>query len=407
MELPTPVDSEDEFCYNFSEMQVREFLKNQHPEQLLQQLGIRYQQHPEWPQLWQFNYDQILSYDHRTHPVVCECRGVILDQHNHWQPVARPLDRFFNWAEPGAADLHWPSVQVQEKLDGSLIIMYHWNHSWHVATRDRICANGNVGDQCFTFAQLFWRVWNQQMPADQLQLLRTDCTYMFELTSVWNRVVTAQHQSQISLLAVRETQSGQEHSVQHWPQLNPVKTFELSSADQVLAAADQLNPVEQEGYVLVDQYQRRVKVKSPAYVQLHRLRSSCNTREMLQLIQQQETSELFSYFDDLALRWQQLNTAYDALANQIDQLWQDAQLQQLKAAGAARRELAHRIMQLTDGASGALFARLDGRVMHARHWLSNLPVARVQALLRQHNLLSDYGTVSVLASTNHKHLEDS
>jgi hypothetical protein len=39
--------------------------------------------------------------------MVQECRGLILDTKNNWSVVALPYTKFFNYADPHAAEIDW------------------------------------------------------------------------------------------------------------------------------------------------------------------------------------------------------------------------------------------------------------------------------------------------------------
>lgn len=97
-------------------LQIQTFLSTHSPEDAKSLLGISHKHHPAFPNLVMFNYSQIDS--RMKERIVQECRGIILDQSNHWSVVCRPYDKFFNLGEPLAAVIDWPSARVYEKLDG-------------------------------------------------------------------------------------------------------------------------------------------------------------------------------------------------------------------------------------------------------------------------------------------------
>ena len=53
--------------------------------------------------------------------IVRECRGIILDETDGYQPVCVPFFKFGNYGESYADDIDWNTTKVQEKIDGSLI----------------------------------------------------------------------------------------------------------------------------------------------------------------------------------------------------------------------------------------------------------------------------------------------
>ena len=62
-------------------------------------------------------------------------RGLIIEK-GTGNVVARPFDKFFNWGERGRKT-DAPISYVQEKMDGSLIIVYWHEGTYHTATRGR------------------------------------------------------------------------------------------------------------------------------------------------------------------------------------------------------------------------------------------------------------------------------
>src|SRR5439155_25977607 len=118
--------------------------------------GVTSARHSRFPNLVQLKYNQISSPMHEA--IVCECRGIILDEAEDWAVVARGFDRFFNHGEPNAVELDWTSARVQEKVDGSLLMLFQYQGQWQVATTGRPDGSGDVNGHGFTFAELFWQV---------------------------------------------------------------------------------------------------------------------------------------------------------------------------------------------------------------------------------------------------------
>ena len=300
--------------------------------------GIYTNHHPQYLNLIQFSYDQIES--PKDHPIVRECRGIILDSCNNWNVVAYPFNRFFNYGEGYADEIDWTTARVQEKVDGSLIIMYHYDDKWHVATRGSIDASGTVGDwkkvgtdQPWTFKDLFWAAANFWL-TDRLEKLDhlNDFTLMFELTSPLNRIVCDYTKmdikdaldgmgSRLTLIGVRHNNTLQEHSLAPFNinygldliKLYIVKKFPLTSFDEVIKSAEELNPLKMEGYVVVDANFNRVKIKSPKYVALHHLRDGFGTRRLMELIQLGDDEEFLSYFPEFIDQFKYYKQNYEKL----------------------------------------------------------------------------------------------
>lgn len=94
-------------------------------EMLEKQFAIHHTRHKKRPSLILFKYDQLNS--PMSHPIVQECRGIILDESNDWKIVVFPYMKFFNMKESAnAAEIDWNlPVRAYEKIDGSLLTMYY------------------------------------------------------------------------------------------------------------------------------------------------------------------------------------------------------------------------------------------------------------------------------------------
>jgi len=205
------------------ELNIQKLLRNI-PNALdeIKALGIDYRVHPRFPNLVQFTYDQIESASNKSHPIVCESRGLILDSMQNWNVVSHPLNRFFNYGEVGSAEIDWKSAKIFEKVDGSMLVVYWYAGSWQVSTKGTPDANCNVGEFDTTFEKLFWKSFYNTHDAG---FLIPGWTYVFELTSKYNRIVTSQmgNEGFVTLLAIRD-QKGDELSVDDWThEFNVVK----------------------------------------------------------------------------------------------------------------------------------------------------------------------------------------
>lgn len=385
--------------------------------------SLNIKQHPEFPNLYQFTYDQIES--KRDDPLVREARGLILDADDGWNVVAYPFRRFFNEGEGPADHIDWSTARVQEKVDGTLIIMYHYANRWRIATKGSPDASGSVGDHNWiedgkdvpmTFERLFWHsieYWFKGL--SHTGQFNGDRTYMWELTSPWNRVVCdytvlgpmgemvdgngtvifmddledktgyAGDGSRVTLIGVRDNRTLQEIPVDDYRDdvHYVVKEFPLASLTDVVEAAKALNPIRQEGFVVVDARFNRIKIKSPAYVAIHHLRDGSPERRLMDLIKAGEENEVMAYslldefpmekkmFEDFRakIEWLclQTETAYASIENVQTQ--KDFALEALKTPYHA-----------------AMFALRKGQVKSARDFYLKLPTDKLLDLVRKVSL---------------------
>lgn len=337
----------------------------------IRSLGIKIRAHGTYPNLVQFTYNQIAAAPFKDHPIVKECRGLILDRDDNWNIVAWPFTRFFNWGEPGAADIDWTSARIQEKLDGSLIIVYWYAGAWHAATKGTPDGVATTWDGSTTYASYFWQAVDRS-DRDIRAALIPGWTYCFEITGEATRVVTQQlgNAGTATVLAIRD-QAGREQDVTVWAdQLPVVRHFDFHTAEAVSAAAQALDPLNQEGFVVVDGAFRRVKIKSPRYVEIHYAKFTLSPRGLIDLVRSGESAEVLAYFPELQSRYDDLNRRLQTCATEA----QDHYARVAPADGVRDRDSRRQFAALVTSTvpapfQGAMFAFYDGRVTTGRQWL--------------------------------------
>lgn len=260
-------------------LNVQEYLKSGKTlDDLNAELGINSSVHPELP-LTILNYDQIDS--PKTHPIVRECRGLVLNKED-WSLVARSFPRFFNWGEVAdeLALFNWNNVSAQEKVDGSLCIFYHFGGEWRVNTRGSfglfpILDNDykkryfKIDDDKFTWQVAILRALGLNSLKELDGLLDPKVTYVCEFCSLWNKVVREYPQPKVYLLTrfVGEEEIG---AVDH-PLFHRVGEYKLASAEAVADFVNNHPEATFEGCVVKDDAHRRWKIKSLRYLALHRM----------------------------------------------------------------------------------------------------------------------------------------
>jgi hypothetical protein len=284
-------------------------------DELKSKYAITARRHATYTNLVSLKYHQIES--PMGEPIVQQCRGIVLDQDDDWRIVSRPFDKFFNYGEGHAAPIDWSTAQVLEKLDGSLMSMYWYDGDWQVASSGTPDAGGDVNGNQMTFADLFWSVHDElgyARPANP------ENTYMFELMTRYNRVVVPHAKNRLVLIGIRHTESGAEESV-HAPSnitWERVRTFPLQSFADVERTFATLDPLHQEGYVVVDAVFRRVKVKHPGYVAIHHMRDGFGPKAALEIVRSGETSELLTHFPEWRGDVEATRAKFDALVAEVE-----------------------------------------------------------------------------------------
>lgn len=80
------------------------------------QYGISSKRHPQYNELILLKYSQIES--DFSKQIVCECRGIILNENDNWNIVSQAYKKFFNLGESLAAEIDWSTAKCFEKVDG-------------------------------------------------------------------------------------------------------------------------------------------------------------------------------------------------------------------------------------------------------------------------------------------------
>lgn len=233
-----------------------------------------------------FNYNQILS--DFSLDICKEARGLIIDCDLN-RVVCRSFNKFFNYGEKYAAEIDWPTARIQEKLDGSLIRLYYdclnEDPCWTISTSGTIDAfdaelpdGGSFG--CL-FTRTFANMFRSHSEMDRMFAnLNQYCTYVFELTTLDNRVVIRYPEPLVHHLSTFNNITGEElwdEDVFWEDDEGNVKTFLRPKRYYFMSKSllDTLNMVKKfdsthEGVVVADSKGNRIKIKTEEYVTMHR-----------------------------------------------------------------------------------------------------------------------------------------
>lgn len=280
-------------------MQTINYIKDHGLEKLTSEFAIRVKEYDEG--LLVLNYDQIES--PKSHPIVMECRSLILDK--DLNVVSRSFDRFFNLGECPETQKHIDMSKAVcfDKVDGSLIKIYNWKGVWYIATRGTAFAESNVNGFDLTFADLVYKALG--VTKDNLQSalynLNPNLTYIFEVTSMENRVVTRYSGYNLHYLASRCNKTFEYvDSSADLVGLNiqfPNK-YSFDSTEACVETAKNLKEL-REGYVLYQDGRPVAKIKSPAYCAVHLLRGEgLNPKRIAELVLTGEQGEYLAYFPE-------------------------------------------------------------------------------------------------------------
>lgn len=196
-------------------------------------------------------------------------RGLIMNV-DTGEVVARPFDKFWNYGEvdiPADASV----VEVTEKMDGSLGILYWHDDQPFIATRGSFDSDQAVwATDWFRNHMFLWAPGSDRY------------TTLFEIIYPENRIVVDYGGwSGLAILGARDRETGRELSIatlkdvmsnlSNW--LCFPKLYSFSEVAAVLEARGKLSANE-EGFVVLFNNGQRVKIKGDEYLQLHRFVSN-------------------------------------------------------------------------------------------------------------------------------------
>jgi hypothetical protein len=174
-------------------------------------------------------------------------------------------------------------------------------------------------DGTATFADMFWQVWRDkayELPSN------TNMCYMFELLTPNHTIIVRHSKADLVCIGGRDMRSLEEVPCESIVETTgwdmPRRFDDLGTLDAVVASARLLNPVIQEGFVVVDQFWRRTKVKSASYVALHHLGGNHDRggssalddrgrhRSLVQIARNNEGDEFLAYYPQLEAEFREV-----------------------------------------------------------------------------------------------------
>jgi T4 RnlA family RNA ligase len=246
---------------------------------LIEQGYIISQVHPTLP-LTIYNYSAKTQYERYWNDATLTCRGLVLDA--QYQPVARPLPKFFN-LEEYAGTLPDGVPTIYEKLDGSLILLFFYQEQWRVASRGSF-----MSEQALKATAL---LANYQ---SHLATLDRHYTYLLEIIYPQNRIVVDYGAAErLVLLAAVETQTGEErdHGTVDWS--DRAQTYPATSLPDWMKALDPATIRNHEGFILKWSNGFRLKYKLADYVRLHRILTRVQAKDIWECLSQNQDLEQF------------------------------------------------------------------------------------------------------------------
>lgn len=258
--------------------------------------GLLYKQtHPTLP-LTIWNYTEKVQYEGLWDEVTLQCRGLITEN-TTGKILIRPFKKFFNYEEvigKGVIPTEGDYVYIQEKMDGSLGILFHYDGEWIMSTRGSF-----TSDQAIEGMEILKRNY----PVLDKAWMR-EYAYLVEIIYPDNRIVVDyEGEEKITFLSVvlNEGFPGwdpTDESELHWTTAqmilhnNGISEEDIVKTEQHFNFSDELyqslkekNEVNKEGFVLRFQPGNfRMKIKFEEYVRLHKVMTNLSTTAVWEVL---------------------------------------------------------------------------------------------------------------------------
>jgi hypothetical protein len=246
------------------------------------------QSHPSLP-LSIYNYSQSTQYESHWDEVTLSCRGVITDDVTG-KVIVKPFSKFFNYEEV-PNDVPWLTseyVYVQDKMDGSLGILFNYENQWIMATRGSF-----TSDQAIRGLEILKSKY-------MLDSFERSIAYICEIIYPENRIVVNYGKEKVVFLGATLNRhfnwdpSNQDEL--HWTtakslfKVSGIKAKDIVKTEQIFKEhlghdlykkLKALNTKNEEGYVLrFFPSNTRVKIKFEDYVTLHRILTNISSYDI-------------------------------------------------------------------------------------------------------------------------------
>jgi len=305
--------------------------------------------------MYLYNYSDVVIVP-RNHPMLVKCRGLVL--RGDGAVLNYPFDRFFNdWENDNKADISWNTAVAQEKLDGSLISVF-WNGiDWEVCTRGSFYPNENNLERTLDYSQEFKRLFNN------FDYLNKTCSYVFELISDKNRIVTKYDKEFVALIGARNLTTLEEKDQHHLNALAMIlevyrpKQIPIQNIEECKKLFENMRD-DEEGLVIIDDQHHRIKLKQESYLKMHRIKALKDEDILDYILGRIELDQEFVHafpeveekINEMMLKWEAYNNMLGTLYNKLSPLLL-----------ISRKDFALEVIKYPKYRA-CLFSRADGKV---------------------------------------------
>lgn len=275
-----------------------------------------------------YNYDQIDS--PKFHPIIKETRALILDIKGN--VVSFSFPRFFNYRENPEDNIDWETARAETKHDGSLIVIYNHRGNWFVQTRQSANAEGTLsGNNYITYNKAVVSLLEQKCKNTPFECFRDHYCYAFEFVSPFNRIVTPYSENNLYLLSIFNKQTLTE--CDSWVVDDVAKefnfsrpaVFDINGINDISELLNGLNDLD-EGFVIVDGYKNRIKMKSKRYLSIAKTINAGNKvspKNFAEIVLTGETDEILTYFPEFRKQIGFFEDTLKMIEKDLERIWRD------------------------------------------------------------------------------------
>lgn len=249
-----------------------------------------------------FKYNQISS--DFSQEICKEARGLILDSQDNFRVVRYAFKKFFNVDEGFAAHIDWNTAVATEKIDGSIMSVWHARGKWRLSTNGTIDAFKTELPEASPYRS-FGDLFESVLPLSTFENYHKRRCWTFELVSPYNKIVIGYPKTKVYLLSVRNMDTLEEldlDAVEMIADANGIATpqrYDLNNEADYRQLVEQM-PEGHEGIVVRDADGQRVKIKTLLYFQLHKAKNNgvITLDRIVDLIRANDHHEFLSYFPE-------------------------------------------------------------------------------------------------------------
>lgn len=270
---------------------------------------INFQKHPVLD-LFIFNYSKTAQYEKYWTELTLASRGLVLNSNS--ELVARSLPKFFNLSEIPKEMIPVKKYKVYEKIDGSYVQFFLYKDQLVFSSRGSF-----TSDQAVKASEIFYKKYSHVLPN-----IQPGYNYICEIIYPSNRIVVDYGlREDLIMITTINNQTKQDRLIDIG--LPMVKEYVFPDLDTLLS----MNVDNAEGFIfkyesINDVDPIRLKFKFAEYIRLHRVLTTCSTRDIWNILRNRGNfEEILERVPDEFYDW--VENTVSTLRNNYDTIEQE------------------------------------------------------------------------------------